>query len=109
MRRANPETPLYQKAIESFTAQGYRCWREQAGRRAGVRFGFPGKPDIAGYNRIDGKALFVECKREGEKLTPEQWAFLSEAYPACDCWVFTEKHQYAFGEVPERMKPKGAK
>jgi len=110
MRRANPETPLYKQAIEWFTAAGYHCYRENSGVRGQGRyvFGFKGKPDIGGFNRRNGKALYVECKREGEKLTPEQWAFLSEAWThRCDVFVYTEKGQYVLPEVPERMKPTG--
>lgn len=110
MRRTNPETPLYKQAIEWFTAAGYKAWRENSGRRGRVRFGFPGKPDVGGYNKRNGRALFVECKLESEKLTDDQWKFCSIALASkCDVFVYTDRDVYPFGQVPERMKPKGAK
>lgn len=42
-----------------------------------MRFGFPGCPDIHGVMH-GGRALFVECKRRGEKPTDDQAAFLAK-------------------------------
>jgi hypothetical protein len=62
-----------------------RAWRVNSGaghlvyRNGGasqfIRFGFPGAPDLHGVMN-DGRALFVECKRAGGRLTDDQDAFL---------------------------------
>lgn len=49
--------------------------------RAFVRFGFPGCPDILGMLKPStqnpvGAFLAIEVKRQGERATPEQIAFL---------------------------------
>ena len=40
-----------------------------------IRFGFPGLSDIIGQT-LDGRFVAIEVKREGEKPTEEQQAFL---------------------------------
>lgn len=63
------------------------CWRANSGsgrlqRASGasqwINFGFKGQPDILGH-MADGRALYVECKRQSGQLTPEQDAFLRTA------------------------------
>lgn len=108
MRRSNPETPLYGQALDWAAAAGYIAWRQNSGRRGGIRFGFKGLPDIAGYHRQSGRALFIECKRDGERLTPEQFEFLSLALAGrCDAYVWTGTTVYTPKSLPARMKPKG--
>ena len=49
------------------------------GRPHYVRFHtVPGFPDVAGQLK-DGLGLYIECKRPGERLEPEQFAFLARA------------------------------
>jgi hypothetical protein len=76
-----------------------RCWRQNTGsgklvRGSGVsqyiRFGFKGQPDIGGFMK-DGRALYVECKAVGGRLTPEQAAFL-EAASAAGCVAFVARN-----------------
>lgn len=47
----------------------------EGARRRYVKFGVRGLPDITGMLR-DGRALYVECKREGETPSADQAAFL---------------------------------
>ncbi len=64
-----------------------RAWRVNSGaghlvyRNGGasqfIRFGFPGAPDLHGVMN-DGRALFVECKRAGGRLTDDQDKFLND-------------------------------
>ncbi len=51
----------------------------------GYRFstGTPkGFPDISGYRRKDGRAVYIECKVEPNKPTPEQVQFIEKAKKA---------------------------
>ena len=64
-----------------------RAWRVNSGaghlvyRNGGasqfIRFGFLGAPDLHGVMN-DGRALFVECKRAGGRLTDDQDKFLND-------------------------------
>jgi hypothetical protein len=108
-RKANPETKLYAEALDWCALNGYRAWRTNTGRRGGISFGFKGQPDICGYSQ-NGAAVFIECKREGERLTTEQYHFLHEATRnACIVYVWTEAHRYDLLQLPDNMKPKGSK
>ncbi len=64
---------------------GVYCWRqnqgaisgEHNGKRRFLRFtSLPGISDILGILPPSGRLLAVECKRPGNKPTPEQAAFL---------------------------------
>lgn len=49
-------------------------WREdENGKRTYIKYGWPGMLDITGQLK-DGRRLEVECKRLGEKATPDQQA-----------------------------------
>lgn len=54
------------------------------GKAQWVRFGFVGMADVTGQLKAEygGRRLEVECKREGEKPTPEQEAFLAHVRAA---------------------------
>ena len=111
-RAGNIETPMYKKALAWAALSGYEAWRENTGvlNSGRYRFGFTGKPDIVGYHRTTGVALFVECKQDGLRLRQEQYDFLKRAaVSCCQAWVWTEKDMYRIFDLPEEMKPKGAK
>jgi predicted porin len=108
-RKQKAETALYSQALKLFATLGYKAWRENSGKRGGVRFGFKGKPDIGGYHKETGQALFAECKDAGKRLTQEQYDFLKEADAACRCFVVTPGAAYQFGVIPDALKPKGSK
>ena len=38
-----------------------------------------GYPDLAGYRRSDGRAVYIECKVKPNKPTPKQQEFIAEA------------------------------
>lgn len=50
------------------------AWRANAGRRGGVQMLPKGFPDIFGHVR--GRIFFLEVKREGERVSPEQDEFM---------------------------------
>lgn len=47
-----------------------------------VRVAMPGHPDIAGYRRSDGKAIYIEVKTGKGRVTTEQEKFLDQAKQA---------------------------
>ena len=63
-------------------------WRQNVGMAEfdgqPVRFGFVGQPDICGFLRT-GRALFMEVKRPGRKMTEAQAWFMQQAQDAGCC------------------------
>lgn len=108
-RKQKAETALHKPALGWCALNGFRAWRTNTGRRGGISFGFKGQPDISGFSK-HGTAVFIECKRLGERLTVEQHAFLVDAV-SCDCiaLVWTENGGVDIVDLPENMKPKGTK
>lgn len=47
-----------------------------------VRVAMPGHPDLAGYRRSDGRAVYIEVKTKKGRATPEQEQFLAVAKQA---------------------------
>ena len=41
-----------------------------------------GYPDLSGYRRSDGKAVYIECKVKPDKPTPKQLEFIARAQEA---------------------------
>ena len=41
-----------------------------------------GYPDLSGYRRSDGRAVYIECKVKPNKPTPKQLEFISKAREA---------------------------
>ena len=77
-----------------------RVWRAQAGLiHTGQQYmsiGNPGSPDIHGY-LTDGRALFVECKRENTEPDERQQRWLDHAKAAgCVVFVARGKQDVAF-------------
>jgi len=66
---------------------GYKVWRNNNGAVYSVqRKSFLknpnhllGVPDIVGFSRINGRAIFVEIKTGKDKLSPAQARFIAEA------------------------------
>lgn len=63
-----------------------------------IRFGPKGLPDLQGY-LCDGTALYVECKRPGGKLRPEQREWIDRAR-SCGCVAFVA---YGIDDVKEHL------
>ena len=49
------------------------------GRDVPVRVAMPGHPDLAGFRRSDGKAVYIEVKTRRGRVTKEQQQFLDQA------------------------------
>lgn len=49
-----------------------QCYRKNPFSRKGI-------PDVVGYRKADGRAIFVEVKAGKDKLSDEQRSFLQEA------------------------------
>ncbi len=106
-RRQNGETPLYKQALDWCAVGGFVAWRQNAGMRGGVRIGFAGMPDICGYHKTSGRALYIECKIDGERLKIEQFEFLKRAHDSnCYVFVWTEKTYYLLPDLPDAMRPR---
>lgn len=79
------ETEIQKEILEylknSDLAAGNRTANE--GRRVSgagrVKAGRLGIPDISGHVKSDGRALYVEVKKPGKKLSYDQWIYLTEA------------------------------
>ena len=84
----NPETNLQ---LRIMVALSHTCVlvRVPAGmfwagpdRDVPVKVAMPGHPDLAGYRRSDGKAVYIEVKTRRGKVTKEQEQFLAQARQA---------------------------
>lgn len=79
------ESTLVTACLMLLKAHRIRAWRQNAGgmaasaggKRYWMRLGEKGMSDIGGV-LPDGRYLAVECKRPGNRLTPEQRAFLAD-------------------------------
>lgn len=74
--KAQSETDIIKSILSYLAANHIMAWRMNTGAAlnpAGrlVRFGVPGMPDIAGV-LPGGHALFLEVKRPGGRVSPEQ-------------------------------------
>ena len=78
LARAMTEEELSQAIIE---AAIYRGWRVHHDRRSdkALQQGHSGFPDLCLAR--NGRVLFLELKREGGRVTPDQMAWLSELGP----------------------------
>src|SRR5262245_33120475 len=81
MKNTLGETVLVQACLELLALRRIPAWRANTGAArmpSGrfVRFGTPGISDILGVLPPAGRLLAVECKRAGNKPTPEQQLFL---------------------------------
>jgi RecB family endonuclease NucS len=74
---STPEGQILYDILEYLELRRVYAWRNQTGRRGGVRFGKVGSSDILGV-LDDGRALAIEVKSEKGKATQEQLIFLAE-------------------------------
>lgn len=85
MRKRNAKTTPKESAVLSacirwlYTMKVF-AWRNNSGAyktTSGhyVRYGYKGSSDILAIQPNTGKIICIECKREGEKQTPEQKEF----------------------------------
>ena len=98
-------------------------WRQNTGAFAvgegqGKRYfrsGPKGSPDIHGY-LTDGRALFIETKRPGGRITPEQRAFIKGAasagcaaffaYSVSDAWAVLNTELQKMEEAKKLLFPR---
>lgn len=83
---------LTKEAIHYYSAKGFECWRNN---NTGVwdakkccyraNSAKKGVPDIIGYHKRIGQALWVEIKAGKDKLSIEQSQFLNDAKKANCC------------------------
>ena len=72
---------LTAKIVEYLNLTDFVVWRQNnvgkvAGRYLSAK---KGVPDIIGYEKVTGRAIFVEVKVGKDKLSPEQIKFLFDA------------------------------
>lgn len=78
---------LTQAVLHLVNASGFKAWRNgnhavySVSRRAFMKnpTRLLGVPDITGYRKKDGKALYIEIKTGRDKLSEEQIKFLEQA------------------------------
>ena len=77
------ENRLKKAILDYLHSLGHEGWNTNVGRMQGhYRTGIPGLPDIQGYHRWTGAAIFIEAKIPPNTLTPDQAVFLFNAQRA---------------------------
>ena len=77
---AEAENTLKRDILDYLTRLGHPVWNTNIGRTRGhYKTGIPGLPDIQGYHKKTGKAIFIEAKILPNQLTPDQTIFLFHA------------------------------
>lgn len=75
------ESGVLNAVCQFLSVHGIFHWRNNTGayriKNRFIRYGFPGSSDIAGVCP-DGRALYVECKKPGGRLSPLQREFLDK-------------------------------
>ncbi len=80
---AEAENRLKKAILDYLHSLGHEAWNTNQGRIGGhYRAGRKGLPDIQGYHRWTGAAIFIETKIPPNSLTPEQTVFLFNAQRA---------------------------
>lgn len=75
------------KAIKELSWSGCEVWRNNNIAIRGRKFiGRKGVPDIVGFHKIHGTAVYCEVKTESDRLSEEQIAFM-DAAKAAGCIV----------------------
>ena len=84
IRNTTPEAVIQKQILAALPLLGVHAWRTQSGTRGGGRMHLAptGTPDICGYRLSDARAVFIEVKRQGGKIRPEQLAFIERAKAA---------------------------
>lgn len=78
---------LTKEAIKYLNLNGFNCWRNNNGavysvtRKTYLKNPLHklGVPDIIGYRKKDGRAVFIEVKTGKDKLSEHQINFIDEA------------------------------
>lgn len=86
MKKPSETESIVKPCLQYLAMKGILAWRNNTGAFAGeykgkkrfVKFGVKGGSDILGI-MPGGRALAVECKMPGEKVTADQEAFLATA------------------------------
>lgn len=69
--------------IEELTWKGFHVWRQNQVPVRGRGFiGQKGLPDVVGFCKKSGKALYAEIKGEGDSLSEVQIEFMTKAKEA---------------------------
>ena len=68
------ETEIQSQILTYLSFMGVEAWRNNVGRRGGIRFGVKGMPDIEGC-LPDGRYLGIEVKTAKGKLSEDQVRF----------------------------------
>lgn len=125
-KKHNRESGEVAAILELLALLGWVVWRTNTGamlreyttkagetKRRMVRFGTPGMPDICGYIPFSkifmmqrsyqkGRSVFIEVKRAGGRVRPEQKAFIDKAHHA-GCFAVIG----SFVEVESKLKKEG--
>ena len=83
---------ITQDALLILRARNIECWRQtnNTGKRWRNNVN-PGVPDIIGYNKGTGLAIYCEIKTSGDRLSEHQITFFLKAMAAnCICLIATE-------------------
>lgn len=86
-------TKAAQTILES---KGYFVWRNNNLSVPGRKFiGLKGVPDIVGFCKKTGKAVYCEVKTENDKLSEYQVNFLTRAKDCgCHCFLASDLNGY---------------
>jgi len=77
------ENRLKKAILDYLHTLGHEAWNTNVGRiRGHYKTGIPGLPDIQGYHRHTGAAIFIEAKVPPNQLSNEQTVFLFNAQKA---------------------------
>lgn len=93
MKQQTPETAVTEKIIQLLKLKGYTVKKIYNGGVPARASGgvviyrkkneeYKGIPDLLAYNVSKGRFLFIEAKREGGKVKPDQRAFI-DSFNAC--------------------------
>ena len=85
---------ITKSAISKLTSMGNYVWRQNQIRVPGRAFiGEMGLPDIIGFCKTSGVAVYCEVKTDSDKLSPYQITFLNRASKSnCKCYLATSEN-----------------
>lgn len=87
---------LTKAALTILETKGYFVWRNNNLSVPGRKFiGLKGIPDIVGFCKKSGKAVYCEVKTENDKLSEYQVNFMTRAKDSgCICFMATDINGY---------------
>lgn len=103
----NGETPLKKAIVDAINATGLaKVWSVPSGRAKGgkIRLAPEGTPDVCGYQRRDGRAVFVEVKRPKGHRRESQVQFIQGARTSGCIAGFAESVQEAIDLILSASK-----